>query len=75
MEGCWHCGTPAAGVCSCLFCDGRCQACAGHARTVNELALAKRLRLDVQDIRNYDLIHEGPYHFRRLKFPPGVATA
>ena len=70
---CWHCSD--TGYCPCLFCGLKCQACAGRKRTAAELELAERLRLDVQDTRNYALIHEGPYHFRRLKFPPGVAAA
>lgn len=71
---CWHCGG-ADLVCPCLFCDGKkCQACVGRARTAKELDLAARLRLDVQNSTNYEVIHEGPYRFKRLKLPKGVAA-
>jgi hypothetical protein len=57
-----------------MFCEGKCKPCAGRARIVKELELAARLRLDVQDIRNYQIVHDGPHQFRRLKLPPGVAA-
>lgn len=72
MTRCWHCSD--SGACSCMFCSGKCEACAGRKRTAKENELADRLRLDVRDIASYSLSLEGAptIKHRRLKFPPGV---
>jgi hypothetical protein len=76
VNACFHCGATdgSPGLCSCLTCDGKCQACAGRAKMAKTLELAQRLRLDVQDIRNYEIVTEGPHRYRRLKLPVGVAA-
>jgi hypothetical protein len=65
------CGT---GECHCLICHGTCEACAGRARAEKQLDLIRRLRIDVQDVRNYEVRHDGPRQYRRLKLPAGVSA-
>jgi hypothetical protein len=58
-----------------MFCEGKCQACIGRAKTAKELEIVKRYRIDVADTRNYELVHNGPYQFRRLKLVGLIAAA
>lgn len=70
---CWHCSD--TGYCPCLFCGPKCKACAGRAKTAQELVIAERYRIDVADVRNYEIVHNGPEHYRRLKLPAMLAAA
>ncbi len=66
---CFHC---TSGTCSCLICSGKCLACSGRAKTRRELDLAASYRLDVRNIADWELFHNGVKAQRRLKFPAVV---